>query len=389
MFSDKKLIELKSDANDLEKLHNHIYDISNDVKPFETIIKDTKDDELNISPHSIRDNDVKIHSFEKIEIRPYTPIILKDFSSSQQKIKLKHYNIRYPDVAHIDNSIQQKQVLGEPELPQGFKPRAVFYDFGKKTKPEDVSDSNALKNELILDPLGKKVAQYTETDHLYEEFEKRRLALEEERQDALKKIPLDTTEIERINKINIKKGYQDKIQNQIKVRKPLVIEKNIPEPLTDITSENSIPSNNSHRSFKRSTNSKKIGDGYVKKEVDIINNNKKDIIFDENEYNGDSDDDDNDNEDLKYKTPVPFNKPIKIDLSEEKKAIYRKIMDMTPKPKHFTNEEIDELKEVFDMTPQTKLSNKLSRAKMYDLLKLKFNPLDFDLAPQTTKSKKK
>ena len=64
-------------------------------------------------------------------------------------------------------------------------------------------------------------------------------------------------------------------------------------------------------------------------------------------------------------------------------------MDMTPKPKHFTNEEIDELKEVFDMKPQTKLSNKLSRAKMYDLLKLKFNPLDFDLAPQTAKSKKK
>ena len=63
-------------------------------------------------------------------------------------------------------------------------------------------------------------------------------------------------------------------------------------------------------------------------------------------------------------------------------------MDMTPKPKHFTNEEIDELKEVFDMAPQTKLSNKLSRVKMYDLLKLKFNPLDFDLAPQTTKSKK-
>jgi len=126
---------------------------------------------------------------------------------------------------------------------------------------------------------------------------------------------------------------------------------------------------------------KKIGDGYVEKEVEIINNGKKDIILDEADYDGDDD-----NEDSKNKTPVPFGKPIKILLSDEKKAVYRNIMDITPKPKHFTLEEVDKLKEVFDI--QKPLPNAISRTRMYDALKLQFDTEDFDMAPQTIKPKK-
>ena len=252
-----------NDGQILKKLHENTFLISKEEKPIETIIKASDSTELNINPTKIKEWDFIIHEHNMTRIHPDNHIgNLTDLNKYKQNIKVKEFDIdikpyhMFKESNNINNKIQ----FGNTNL-KNFHPKGHSEEYAE-------TENNIAGNSSIynIDDLNK----ISEHDKHYQEFEKQRLELEQEKERQLTKVSNDK------DKANIEEMFEKKssrLERRLKANKPIQVRsvKPIAPPTTPIKSKSSSPITTPLTPTKKKSNSKQQGDqGFVREEAKLI-----------------------------------------------------------------------------------------------------------------------
>ena len=258
MLTKEYKVSDEMDNKVMEKLHNTQFYISKEDKPYEKAIKASDDMEINVQPKNPKEFNFDIETTKMTHIKP-DDIIGRLNSYSRENIKVKDFDIdiNYFNRVKEDTSFQH-DILGLPTL-KNFHPKGNASEWVENTSsnPPNANDDATTSN---LNPISKsKQASSSHDDfnetafhEFYEQYEK----LEEE-----KKAKLTDPTITDKKKKELLKGYNKKGKS---IEESLLKVTPIKPPL-----RKAIPFDE-NTPLSRKSNSKKLGEGYVKEEAKII-----------------------------------------------------------------------------------------------------------------------